>query len=108
MPSAYIGKQVRLISKVEKVFTPWSLRLVEAPPLANLPEPDLLLVAAEPLVIMGFDRNWRQNTIDVVGTVRILQASDLRLEYGRGVDDELFRRYVGKPVLIATSMKLAR
>lgn len=108
MPDAFIGKQVRLISKVEEVLTPWVLRLGEDPPLVNRPDPDLLLVAAEPLVTMGFDSSWQNKTVNVIGTVRILQAADFRREYGRGVDDRLFRRYEGKPVLVATSMELAR
>lgn len=107
-PYAYIGKQVRLSSKVEEVLTPWVLRLGEDPPLANLPNPNLLLVAAEPLVTMGFKSGWQDKTVNVVGTVRMLQAADIQREYGRGVDDRLFRRYEGKPVFVATCIELAQ
>lgn len=107
-PDAYIGKQVRLSSKVEEVLTPWVLRLGEDPPLANLPNPNLLLIAAEPLVTMGFKSGWQHKTVNVVGTVRILQAADFLREYGRGVDDRLFRRYEGQPVFVATFIELAQ
>ena len=105
-PRDYVGRNVNVASTVEEIFTPWAIKLDERQLTAGGIDSDLLVLAAEPLVSMGFDRSWLHKKISVTGTIRMLQASDFRREYGRGVDDKLFRRYEGKPVLVATSMRL--
>lgn len=105
-PQMYANRNVTVTSAVEEVFTPWSLKLDDDSLLAGGIDNDLLVVSAEPLATMGFDPSWvKKGKVSVTGTVRILQAADFRREYGRGVDDKLFRRYEGKPALIAISMK---
>lgn len=107
-PKDYAGRNVTITSEVEEVFTPWSLKLDEKQPLAGGIDNDLLIVSAEPLVTMGFNPSWLHQKVSVTGTIRMLQAEDFRREYGRALDDKLFRRYEGKPTLIATSMKIAQ
>lgn len=105
-PQMYANRNVMVTSIVEEVYTPWSIRLDDDSLLAGGIDNDLLVVGAEPLATMGFDPSWvKKGKVQIVGTVRILQAADFRREYGRGVDDKLFRRYEGKPALIAISMK---
>jgi hypothetical protein len=104
-PEAYIGRNVTIVSEVEEVFTPWSFKLDEDRLLSGGIDNDLLVIGREPLASMGFREEWIEQPVRVTGTVRILQASDFRREYGRGVDDKLFRRYEGKPALIATSIQ---
>lgn len=105
-PNDYAGRNVTVTSEVEEVFTPWSIQLDEDRVLSGGIDNDMLVVGMHPLVSLGFDPSWKNRQVRVTGTVRILQAADFRREYGRGVDDKLFRRFEGKPALIATSMSV--
>lgn len=106
-PQDYAGRNVTVTSEVEEVFTSWSLKLDEDRVLSGGIDNDMLVVGMHPLVSLGFDPSWVNKQVRVTGTVRVLQAADFRREYGRGVDDKLFRRFEGKPALIATSMSIA-
>lgn len=105
-PADYAGRNVTVTSEVEDVFTPWSIKLDEDRVLSGGIDNDMLVVGMHPLVSLGFKPEWKNRQVRVTGTVRILQAADFRREYGRGVDDKLFRRFEGKPALIAESMTL--
>ena len=105
-PADYAGRNVTVTSEVEDVFTPWSIKLDEDRVLSGGIDNDMLVVGMHPLVSLGFNSEWKNRQVRVTGTVRILQAADFRREYGRGVDDKLFREFEGKPALIATSMAL--
>lgn len=104
-PAGYAGRSVRVTSTVEEIYTPWSIRLDEQQLLAGGIDNDILVLGAEPLVTMGFKSDWLNKKISVTGTVRILEGTDFRQEYGRGVDDELFRRFASRPAIVASSMK---
>lgn len=106
-PARHANRNVRVQSIVKEVFTPWAFELDDRAPLRGGIDNDLLVVSAEPLAAMGFQPEWRNRKVVAEGTIRILQAADFRREYGRGVDDRLFRTYEGKPALIATSLRLA-
>jgi hypothetical protein len=103
-PQDYVGRNVTVTSEVEEVFTPWSFKLDEDRVLSGGIDNDMLVIGMHPLASMGFDPSWRDRKVRVTGTVRVLQAQDFRREYGRGVDDALFRRFEGKPAIIAASM----
>lgn len=100
----YAGRKVTVASTVEEFLTPWAMLLDEDQVLAGGIDNDMLVIGAEPLLALGVDRSWLNREVRVTGTVRILQAEDFRREYGRGVDDRLFRRFEGKPALIAASV----
>lgn len=106
-PARHANRNVRVASIIKKVFTPWTIELDDRAPLRAGIDNDLLVIGAEPLATMGFKPEWHGRQVVVEGTIRILQAADFRREYGRGVDDRLFRTYEGKPGLIATSIRLA-
>lgn len=91
-PQAYAGKVVTVASRVEEVFTPWAFKLEDS---------DFLVIGANPTQTFNLDTTGVKTEVRVTGTVRILQADDFQREYGRGVDDLLFRRFEGKPALIA-------
>lgn len=97
-PEAYAGKVVTVASRVDEVFTPWAFKLRDS---------DFLVIGADPNVTWKLDSNWSSAAVRVTGTVRILQAADFQREYGRGVDDLLFRRFEGKPALVARSIERA-
>lgn len=105
-PQDYAGRNVTVTSEVEEVFTPWSIKLDEDRVLSGGIDNDMLVVGMHPLVSLGFDPSWVNRQVRVTGTVRVLQADDFRKEYGRGAEDKMFRRFEGKPALIATSMEL--
>lgn len=107
-PEAFIGREVRLTSRVREVYSDWTLLLAESPPLANGREPELLLVSREPLPMPLSRGQWQNATVKVTGIIRLLQADDFHRTYGRGLDDKLFRRYEGQPALIADSLVIAR
>jgi hypothetical protein len=104
-PELYLGRVVTVVSEVEGIFTPWSFKLDESQMAAGGVDSDLLVVGAIPLPNWGFDETWKNEKVKVTGTVRILQAEDFRRDYGRGVDDLLFRRYEGKPVVVARDVE---
>lgn len=106
-PDAYAGRYVTVTSAVEEVLTPWTARLDEDRPLAGGVDNDLLLVGTLPLVSFGFDPSWVNKEVRATGTVRVLQAADFIREFGRGMDNDLFSRFEGKPALIVTSMTIA-
>jgi hypothetical protein len=106
-PDLYAGRAVTAVSSVEEIFTPWSFKLDEQQALAGGIDNDILVVGAIPLTSWGFDDSWLNAKVKVTGTVRILQAEDFRREYGRGVDDLLFRRFEGKPAIIARAIEKA-
>ncbi len=97
-PAAYAGKVVTVSSRVDEVFTPWAFKLE-----GN----DFLVIGATPAQTFNLDPNGAKTAVRITGTVRILQAADFQREYGRGVDDLLFRRFEGKPALIAQSVQKA-
>lgn len=103
-PQDYAGRNVTVTSKVEEVFTPWSFKLDENRALSGGVDNDMLVVGMRPLVSLGFDPSWKDHQVRVTGTVRVLQAEDFRREYGRGVEDRLFRRFEGKPAIIAVTL----
>ena len=105
-PLDYKGRDVVVASEVEEIYTTWSFKLDEKTMFKGGIDNDLLVVAMEPLATMGFTKEWLNKKVAVTGTVRILMAADFRREYGRGVDDRLFRAFEGKPALIATSIRL--
>ncbi|GAB3551711.1 hypothetical protein GCM10027343_36320 [Noviherbaspirillum agri] len=105
-PRDYVGRNVTVTSEVDEVFTPWALKLDEDQLAAGGIDRDLLVISKEPLVTMGFNRAWIDRKVSITGTVRVLQADDFRREYGRGVDDRMFRRYEGRPALVARSMAI--
>lgn len=105
-PGDYVGKNVTVTSEVQEVFTPWALKLDEDQLTAGGIDSDLLVISKEPLVTMGFKQSWIDRQVSITGTVRMLQAEDFRREYGRGVDDRMFRRYEGRPALVARSMAI--
>jgi hypothetical protein len=102
-PELYLGRVVTVVSEVEDIFTPWSFKLDEDQTLTGGVDNDLLVVGAVPITTWGFDESWKNQRVKVTGTVRILQPEDFQREYGRGVDDLLFRRYVEKPTVVARS-----
>lgn len=104
-PDLYAGRSVSVVSIVDDIFTPWSFKLDEQRIAAGGIDNDMLIVGAIPLASWGFDRSWLDAKVKVTGTVRILQAEDFRREYGRGVDDLIFRRFEGKPVIVARSIE---
>ncbi|PWF48474.1 hypothetical protein [Massilia glaciei] len=65
----------------------------------------LLVVSSVPLANWGFDASWVDTAARVTGTVRILQAADVKREYGRGVNDKLFRTFEGQPAIVARSVE---
>lgn len=103
-PLDYAGRNVTVSSEVNDVLTPWTFVLDDDRVLTVGIDNDLLVIGAAPLAHMGFRPEWRNEKVRVTGTVRILQPTDVRREYGRGVDDRIFRRHVGRPVLVATSV----
>jgi hypothetical protein len=106
-PELYIGKNVSVVSSVEEIFTPWSFKLDERQVATGGIDNDMLVIGAVPLTSFEVDPSWLNKQVNVIGTVRVLQAADFRREYGRGVDDLLFRRFEGKPAIIAQSVKKA-
>lgn len=106
-PARHANRNVSVSSIVGQVHSPWSFQLDERSLTSGGVDNDLLVIAAEPLATMGFKPEWRNRKIVATGTVRIVQAADFRRDYGRGVDDELFRRFEGKPALVASSLRLA-
>ena len=106
-PDLYVGRIVSVVSDVDEIFTAWSFKMDEQQGLSAGIDNDLLVVGAIPLTSWGFDESWKGEKIKVTGTIRILQPEDFRREYGRGVDDKLFRRYVGKPTLVARTVEKA-
>lgn len=106
-PTLYVGRDVTVISEMEEIFTAWAFKLDESQALSGGVDNDLLVIGAIPLTSWNIDKNWKNQKVVVTGTVRILQAEDFEREYGRGVDDLLFRRYEGKPVVIAREVKKA-
>jgi hypothetical protein len=106
-PELYAGRVITVVSEVEKIFTPWSFKMDEEQALSGGVDNDLLVLGAIPLTSWGFDESWKDAKVKVTGTIRVLQAADFQREYGRGVDDLLFRRFEGKPALIARSVEKA-
>lgn len=106
-PAQFAGKRITLTAAVDEVFTPWSFKLDDDQLSAGGLDNDLLVVGKVPVASWGFDKSWAKQEVRVTGTVRILQADDFRREYGRGVDDKLFRQFEGKPALIADSVEKA-
>jgi hypothetical protein len=104
-PEGYDGRNVAVASEVEEIYSPWSIRLDERQLFAGGIDNDILVVAIEPLAFAGFQQAWKGKEVHVIGTVRILEGDDFRREYGRGIDDELFLKFAGKPVIIAQSIK---
>lgn len=104
-PDLHAGRTVSIVSAVEEIFTPWSFKVDEQQAAAGGVDNDMLVVGAIPLASWGFDDSWLDAKVKVTGTVRILQAEDFRREYGRGVDDLIFRRFEGKPVIVARSIE---
>ncbi|MEC4723188.1 hypothetical protein RY831_28930 [Noviherbaspirillum sp. CPCC 100848] len=105
-PRGYEGRNVAVNSKVEEIYSPWSIRLDEQQLFAGGIDNDILVVSNEPLALLGFDRAWRDRTVKVTGTVRILQAEDFRHEASRDSGTGLAERYTGKPAIIAASIVL--
>ncbi|WP_420473728.1 hypothetical protein [Noviherbaspirillum sp. ST9] len=105
-PGDFAGRNVTVTSPVEEVLTPWTVKLDEDRVLSGGIDNDILVVGKTPLVSLGFNPAWIDKQVRVTGTVRVLQAEDFRREYGRGVDDRMFRRYEGKPAIIAHSMTI--
>lgn len=101
---AYAGRNVTVTSRLEELLTPWAMKLDEEQLLAGGIDNDMLVIGKEPLVALGVERSWVNREISVTGVVKVLRAEDFRREYGRGIDDRLFRRYEGKPALIASSV----
>lgn len=106
-PTLYVGRDVTVISEIEEMFTAWAFKLDESQALSGGVDNDLLVIGAIPLTSWNIDKSWKNQKVVVTGTVRILQAEDFEREYGRGVDDLMFRRYEGKPVVIAREVKKA-
>lgn len=106
-PVRHANRNVVVSSTVGQVHSPWAFQLDDRTLGKGGVDNDLLVVSTEPLATMGFKPDWKNRKIIAIGTIRMVQATDFRREYGRGVDDELFRRFEGKPALIATSLKLA-
>ncbi|HJV51193.1 MAG TPA: hypothetical protein VJ652_07035 [Noviherbaspirillum sp.] len=107
-PRDYAGREVSVASTVEDIFSPWAIRLHEKRSIAGGIGADLLVLGVEPLAGLGFDRSWLHRKISVTGTIRMLRLSDFRHEYGNRIDDQLLRRYDGKPALIVSAMRLLR
>lgn len=95
-PQVYAGKVITVAGRVDEVFTPWAFKLEDS---------DFLVIGASPAQTLILDMASVKTAVRVTGTVRILQAADFQREYGRGVDDLLFRRFEGKPALIAQSLQ---
>lgn len=104
---AFVGREVKLTSRIREVYSDWTLLLAESPPLANGRDPELLLVSREPLPMPQSRGQWQNATVKVTGIIRLLEADDFQRTYGRGLDDKLFRRYEGQPALIADSLVIA-
>lgn len=105
-PQGYEGRNIAVNSKVEEIYSPWSFRLDEQQLFAGGIDSDILVVSNEPLALLGFDRAWRDRTVRVIGTVRILQPEDFQHEAFRNPETGLAARYTGKPAIIAASIVL--
>lgn len=105
-PRGYEGRNVAVASKVEEIYSSWSIRLDEQLLFSGGIDNDILVVSSEPLALLGFDRAWRNRTVRVTGTVRILQTEDFRHEAFRDSGAGLAERYTGKPAIIAASIAL--
>jgi len=105
-PDLYAGRVVTIVSEVDEIFTGWAFKLDDSQAPGGI-DNDLLVVGAIPLAGWGFDESWKGKKVKVTGTIRILQPEDIQREYGRGVDDKLFRRYVDKPTLVARTVEKA-
>lgn len=104
-PIGYDGRNVAVVSTVDEIYSPWSIRLDERQLFAAGVDNDLLVVAVKPLAFVGFREAWKGRKVHVTGTVRILKEEDVRSEFRHGVDDNLLRKFAGKPVIIAKTIK---
>ena len=98
-PDRFVGTTVRLRDRVTEVVTARSLTLGPGRLLV------LNIAVATAIDDMGDDdQRLVGDSVEVTGEVRLFAMDDIEAEVGI-LDEELFRAFTGKPVMIARSIE---
>lgn len=94
-PEAYYGQDVTVVGDVVELVSTNAFQLDDP---ALLGGDTLLVVGGEDLTVAD------GQTVEVTGTVRQFNLTDVEGEFGFDLEDELFGDYEGSPVIVATSV----